>query len=156
MEPDAVVGDMDSIGFQPETAEILRFSPEKDLTDGMLALREAEKRGANEIILTCAVSRGIDHVMENIRMMLFSGAKTRIEEPDITVYALGLGREIEINGGRRVSVVPLGEAADLTLSGFKYDFEGTIGGDISGISNITKDMGKIRVRSGSAAVFVFH
>ena len=146
---------MDSIESQPETADILRFNPEKDLTDGMLAVMEAEKRGADEIILTCAISRQIDHVMENIRMMLFSRAKMRIEEPDMSIYVLGSGEELVIDGGKRVSVVPLGEAADLVISGFKYDFEGIIGGNMSGISNIAVDSGRILVRSGSAAVFVF-
>jgi thiamine pyrophosphokinase len=153
INPCVVVGDMDSIDDLPINTELIRYDPEKDRTDGQLAIEAAVERGAGEISLTCALSRDMGHVMENIRMMLFSPVPIRIEEPETSIFLLKEGKRMEIPEGHRVSLVPLGESADLVLKGFKYDFDGVLR-EKSGISNLSKESAEIRVREGILAVFL--
>ncbi len=154
LKPCVVVGDMDSIGDLPPDIEIVRYDPEKDETDGMLAIKAALDRGADDISLTCAVSRQTDHVMENIRMMLFSPVPIRISEPDMEIFLVKEGESAEIPEGKRLSVIPMGERAEIHLKGFKYDFSGVLR-EKSGVSNISKSGARISVRSGILAVFFF-
>jgi thiamine pyrophosphokinase len=108
--------------------------------------------GAEEITLTCAVSRQIDHVMENIRMMLFSPVPIRIEEPDMEILVVKEGESATVPEGRRVSVIPLGNV-ELTLTGFRYPFRGAIGQN-SGVSNISENGATVSLTKGNAAVFI--
>ena len=154
LKPCVVVGDMDSIEDLPINTELIRYDPEKDRTDGQLAIEAAVERGAEEISLTCALSRDMGHVIENIRMMLFSPVPIKIEEPEMSIFLLkGGDSSTGVPEGRRVSVVPMGESADIVLKGFKYDFDGVLR-DKSGISNLSKESAEIRVKEGILAVFL--
>ena len=49
ISPDWVLGDFDSSSEQPEGESVLRYPPEKDDTDAMLAVKQALSLGAEEI-----------------------------------------------------------------------------------------------------------
>ena len=49
ISPDWVLGDFDSSSEQPEGESVLRYPPEKDDTDTMLAVKQALSVGAEEI-----------------------------------------------------------------------------------------------------------
>ncbi len=155
LNPCVVVGDMDSIDGIPPSTETITYDPEKDHTDGYLAIKAAVERGADDITLTCALSRQMDHVMENIRMMLFSPVPISILEPEMEIFTVKEGENREIPEGRRVSVVPMGESAELSLRGFKYGFDGVLM-DVSGISNISERDATVKVRKGTVAIFLHH
>ncbi len=62
---DIFLGDMDSVGDiqPPKGAEVLKFPPEKDLTDAQLAVDVALERGANEIIFVGGLDGRLDHTL---------------------------------------------------------------------------------------------
>lgn len=68
---DLIVGDFDSTAEHsfPSRAEILRFPPEKDKTDTQIALDEAIRRGADEIIIIGGLSGRLDHTLSNVYLL---------------------------------------------------------------------------------------
>ena len=62
---DVMLGDMDSVGDAalPESAEMLTFPPEKDLTDAQLAVEVAITRGADDIVIIGGLDGRLDHTL---------------------------------------------------------------------------------------------
>ncbi len=68
---DLIVGDFDSTSEHsfPSRAEILRFPPEKDETDTQIAVNEALRRGATELVLIGGLSGRLDHTLSNVYLI---------------------------------------------------------------------------------------
>ncbi|MBQ8396904.1 MAG: thiamine diphosphokinase [Clostridia bacterium] len=74
---DLLVGDMDSLGVSSTAAaeveaaggEVLRVKAEKDETDTQLAVHEAVKRGADEIVIIGGLSGRLDHTLSNLAIL---------------------------------------------------------------------------------------
>ena len=67
---DIFVGDFDSFdGELPESVEVVRLKPEKDLTDTQAAVEIAIDRGANEIVIVGGLDGRLDHTMSNIAIL---------------------------------------------------------------------------------------
>lgn len=66
--PDLIIGDFDSSPQpqQGDCAEIMTFPPVKDYTDTLCCIKEAIRRGADEIELFCALGGRTDHTYSNI------------------------------------------------------------------------------------------
>ncbi len=64
--PDIIVGDFDSSEFPDLNSEIIKLPHEKDDTDTFYCIKEAVKRGANEIEIFCALGGRTDHSLSNI------------------------------------------------------------------------------------------
>lgn len=70
-----LVGDMDSLGetaaaeAEASGCEVLRVKPEKDDTDTQLAVHEAVKRGADEIVIIGGLSGRLDHTLSNLAIL---------------------------------------------------------------------------------------
>ena len=167
IEPDMVIGDMDSVRPQllRETDEkkIMRYPADKDLTDGRLALEFAIKNGCSDIVISCAISDQTDHSLANIQMLASvpEGVEACIMEPNVAVRLLkGPGRRV-IDGkrGDRISLLPLSEkVTGITLEGLKYpmrDGEFSIGG-MNGISNVMEgEEAAISVDKGVLGIFYY-
>jgi len=128
--PDVVVGDFDSL--PPADAERLaglgvatvRHPTRKDQTDGELAVDEALRRGAGEIVLAGALG-ALDHTLGHLailRRLAERGVPARLVSPDLSVRVLVAPAKagLDAEPRTRVSVVPLGADAVVTLSGFDY------------------------------------
>ena len=165
IEPDVVIGDMDSADPEllknTDEARIIRHPADKDLTDGRLALDYAVDAGCAEIVISCALSSIIDHSLANIQMLssVPEDINVRIMEPDVCVSVITGPTSHVINGekGERVSLLPLSEEVDgITLAGLKYPMNGghfSIKG-MNGISNeMEGDMASVSVKKGVLAVF---
>ena len=96
MTPHAVVGDFDSL--DEETAErlraagveFLRHPVRKDVTDGELAVDEAVRRGAGEVLLAGATG-ALDHTLGHLailRRLAARGVAARLVAPDLTATVL--------------------------------------------------------------------
>ncbi len=74
--PDLLVGDFDSVDkevlniMKEKVKEIKKFPPEKDYTDTEIAIMEAHRHGANNILLFGATGNRIDHMLGNIGLIL--------------------------------------------------------------------------------------
>ena len=69
VEPRAIVGDFDSLGYVPEAGCVKRYPAEKDQSDMELALRLALERGFDTIVVYAALAGRLDHTLANIQVM---------------------------------------------------------------------------------------
>lgn len=170
--PDLLVGDMDSVSAdtyawcqRAGTAE-KRYLPEKDYTDGELALYFACEYAAEHDIHSVAVVGALgdrpDHTMANVfrgKRLVDRGVAVSYLNDDCFIYVLsGAGRrQVALADGRTVSLLPLGAGASgITLQGFQYpltDAAMSIDCDIYGISNeLTAEIGEISLKNGCLIV----
>ncbi len=69
-KPTVLLGDFDSYRAKlPENAEIITVPAEKDFTDTQLAVNEALKRGADDIIIIGGLSGRLDHTLSNLAIL---------------------------------------------------------------------------------------
>jgi thiamine pyrophosphokinase len=131
--PDAVVGDFDSLGTEDECrlrdagVELLRHPVRKDMTDGELAVEEALRRGAGELVLVGATG-ALDHTLGHVailRGLAARGVDARLAAPSLSVRVATAPATVTLASGAttRVSVVPLDGAAVVTLTGLDYPLD---------------------------------
>ena len=165
--PDYLVGDMDSIPaellqkYQKTGVPQKLFQPEKDYTDGEIALNYAvnyaKEHDIKKICVIGACGGRLDHTLANI----FVGTQAVDNDLDIIycnndsfLYILkgNCRRKVELNNGRTISLLPLfGKAGGITLQGFKYPLQNAaLYADKSmGISNeLMKSEGCISLSEG--------
>lgn len=164
LSPDLLVGDMDSVdpailsryeGRVPEH----RLNPIKDDTDGVDAVDLAIARGAKEITLLGALGGRLDHALANVMLLVRAhrrGAHAALlSERERIVRVRGEERLTDAEGDT-VSLLPLGAARGVTLSGFFYPLEdATLDVDYPlGVSNVvTGREASVRVREGDLILF---
>ncbi len=166
--PDAVVGDFDSLDadglrrLEAAGVEVVRHPVRKDVTDGELAVGEALRRGATEVVLVGATG-ALDHTLGHIailRRLAARGVTARLAAPDlsVTVLVAPAATELAAPAGVRVSVVPVGGDATVTLRGLDYPLDrGVLPADAClGIGNHVgaKGSAEIDVHAGAVAVLV--
>lgn len=163
--PDLLVGDMDSVapevlsryeGCVPEH----RLNCIKDDTDGVDALDVALARGAKEITLLGALGGRLDHALANVMLLVRAhrqGAQARILAEDVEIVRVDGGFLLEGAQGDTVSLLPLGQAQNVTLEGFFYPLKGrTLTSDYPlGVSNVVSKQ-RARVSVGSGDLILFH
>jgi thiamine pyrophosphokinase len=129
--PELWVGDFDSAGseltLQYRDVPRETFSPEKDATDGALAVDAALKRGATEIVLLGGLGGQTDHTAgllgqsiaiarAGIACLLTSG----VEE----AWPLIPGRmKVPLAADTRLSLIPFTGFTGLSLSGVKWPLD---------------------------------
>ncbi len=162
LEPDLLVGDMDSID-----GEVLeryqggeeRLSCIKDDTDGVHALDAALKRGADQIRILGALGGRLDHALGNLMLLVRAherGAEAEILADGVRIVRVN-GKEVLCHAqGDTVSILPLGQARGITLTGLYYPLtDQTLGSDYPlGISNVvTQEEASIQVTDGNLILF---
>jgi len=165
--PDVVVGDFDSL--PPADAERLaglgvatvRHPTRKDQTDGELAVDEALRRGAGELVLVGALG-ALDHTLGHLailRRLAERGVPARLAAPDLSVRVLVAPAKavLDAEPRTRVSLVPLGADAVVTLTGFDYPLTRGVlpAASCLGLGNFIAAVGaEISVHKGAVAVLV--
>ena len=70
VEPDVILGDFDSLGYVPQSANV--FPVEKDDTDAMLAVRRGLAMGCGEFLLYGSLDGPrLDHTVANFQTLEF-------------------------------------------------------------------------------------
>jgi thiamine pyrophosphokinase len=166
--PGAVVGDFDSLDqdgvrrLEAAGVELVRHPVRKDVTDGELAVEEALRRGADEVVLAGATG-ALDHTLGHLailRRLAARGVAARLAAPDLSVTVLVAPAAVRLAApaGVRVSVVPLGGDATVTLRGLDYPLDrGVLPADAClGIGNTVARAGAamIDAHAGVVAVLV--
>ena len=157
--PDAVLGDFDSLGYEPEGANV--FPVEKDDTDAMLAVRKGLELGYREFVLYGSLDGPrLDHTVANFQTLQFlcdHGAFGILAGID-TMAAVVKDGSLSFPAGcsGTISVFCMGkDAAGVTLKGLYYPLEnGTLtAGFPLGVSNhFTGEPAEISVMDGSLLV----
>jgi len=164
LKPDLLLGDMDSVSkktllrMQDDT-EIDRLPAVKDDTDGVHALDVAIARGAKEIVLLGALGGRMDHALANLMLLVRAhrgGAKAQILSERERIERVDGCAVLKGAKGDTVSLLPLGGAKSVSLTGFFYPLENR---DLDscyplGISNVvTEDSACITVCEGDLLLF---
>ena len=162
--PDLAIGDMDSVpqdvlaryeGRLPQQ----KLSCIKDDTDGEAALNLAVSRGAGEITFLGAMGGRLDHALANLMLLVRAhklGAFAQIVDEHVRIFRVDGRAEIAGAKGDTVSLLPLGEAKGVTLSGFYYPLEDyTLRNDQTlGMSNVvTEDTAFVTAAQGDLLLF---
>jgi thiamine pyrophosphokinase len=168
LDVDVLVGDMDSIspeGLAHATrtgVAIERSEPDKDATDLELAIDAAAKRGATTLILVGGEGGRLAQLLGNA--LVFTRAD--LEGLDLTwhtatgtVRVATTGRAVELKErqGTTVSLIPVGDAMDVTTDGLRWVLDGDDlpSGTSRGISNeVTRSPATVSVGSGRVLVIV--
>ena len=167
LEPDLLVGDMDSVpadvlekyaGRIPEH----RLNCIKDDTDGVDALDMAIARGAEKITLLGALGGRLDHALANVMLLVRAhrkGAKAEILSESVRISRVDGYASLSGAKGDTVSLLPLGRAEGVTLKGFFYPLDqAALESDYPlGISNVvTDDQAEIKADSGDLILFHYY
>jgi len=131
--PAAVVGDFDSLDapgvrrLRDLGVEMIAHPVRKDVTDGELAVAEAERRGAGEVVLAGGLG-ALDHTLGHLailRRLEARGIAARLVAPQLTVRVLRAPVDVVLDAGpgTRVSLAPLDGAARVTLTGLDYPLD---------------------------------
>lgn len=125
--PDVILGDFDSVTKRdfPSSSEIRTFQPEKDYTDGDLAIECAIEKGADEIDVYGAFGGARpDHAYANLSLLYLGkkgGAKVRLLSKKWVVTLENGFAELATKRGGYVSLVPFfGSSHILSTKGLKY------------------------------------
>jgi len=160
MEPDLIVGDFDSLGYTPESGNVIYHRPEKDDTDTMLAVREGFERGFRSFRIYAGLGGRLDHTVANLQTLAF------IAENGGRGYLVG-GKSVSTVikdssiafGGGRSGMISVfcqgGDAEGVTIKGLKYELEDAVltASVPLGVSNeFTGREALISVRSGRLLV----
>ena len=127
IKPDLVVGDFDSLGYEPDVEEKIVLPTVKDDTDLCVALRYALDKGFDDIYVFGAADGKTDHTFANIALaanVSQKGAKC-IFFGNNTHFTAITNTSVEfIRAKGRVSVYSFGkDAFGVTLTGFEYNLE---------------------------------
>lgn len=167
LEPDLLIGDMDSV----DAAVLRRYEGhvgmerlccEKDDTDGEAALHLAAERGADRVTFLGALGGRLDHALANLMLLNRAhslGVQAEILDEKVRIFRVD-GQAVLCGAkGDTVSLLPLGAAHGVTLRGFYYPLEhGTLTSDRTlGISNVVvSDCAQVTAESGDLLLFHYY
>ncbi len=127
---DLIIGDFDTgtPSAFPIGTEILKFPIEKDDTDTMLCIKEAEKRGFTEIVIVGGLSGRLDHTFANIQSIAYgkaNGLNIKISDGENEVFLIHPGKiTLAKKDGFSLSVFAYGDNVEgVCERGVKYPVE---------------------------------
>ena len=163
--PELWVGDFDSAGSEltVQYREVPRetFPAEKDATDGAIAVAEALRRGASEVVLLGGLGGQTDHTAgllgqsieiarKGVACLLTSGREE--------AWPLIPGRmRAELPPGTRLSIIPFTDLGGLDLLGVKWPLEGRhvpLGSTLT-LSNVAEGAVEIGLLSGHGVAIAY-
>ncbi|MBQ4608886.1 MAG: thiamine diphosphokinase [Clostridia bacterium] len=165
LAPDCLIGDMDSV---PQNVlerytgrlEQTRLNPVKDDTDAEAALHLAVSRGADEITFLGALGGRLDHALANVMLLNRAhqlGARAEILSETVRIARVCGAERLCGAKGDTVSLLPLGRAEGVTLTGFYYPLaDHTLTSDTSlGVSNVVVS-NEARIEAAAGDLILFH
>lgn len=126
--PSLIVGDFDSHPAPDTPVETITLPCEKDDTDTVYAVREAERRGFCDFLLLGVTGGRLDHTLGNVSILLYLNSRghTGMIADDTSEMKIVSSAPVTIDD--RFSFFSLlnisGEAEDITITGAKYPLSG--------------------------------
>lgn len=163
--PELWVGDFDSAGSElvVQYRDVPResFSAEKDATDGALAVEEAVRRGASEIILLGGLGGQTDHTVGLLGQSLqiaLGGLRCLLTSGHEEAYPLIPGvRKLDLPLTTRLSIIPFADIEGLDLHGVKWPLANRavpLGSTLT-LSNVATGPVTINIRSGHGIAIAY-
>lgn len=161
LEPDVLVGDMDSIASyereQLGDIDIIEANPEKDDTDLKLAVNHAIEQGATAITFAGATGGRIDHFLNNLSIMEYTYHKGMTCEmlDEVNRITILEGEKSYTNISKYVSLIPITDTITVSGQNIKYPMDKLVvhKDNIISVSNeATGDIFVLNVIEGKAFV----
>ncbi|MBP5405229.1 MAG: thiamine diphosphokinase [Clostridia bacterium] len=163
IKPDLLVGDMDSLGYEPENVSVYRVPNEKDFSDGELAVRQAALRNHSSIDIYGGVGGRIDHTLYNLHLLKLAdslGVKAVLRGDDFDVYYTQGKLLLDVKEGDTLSIVPFSDRTHIMKAkGLKYPADGAVltKSDTLGLSNVCMENSVyIVLKEGSALIVHYY
>lgn len=163
--PHLCVGDMDSINekINNKLTGQIKLPCKKDETDVMYAVKTADFKGANEIILFGVTGGRVDHTFGNLCILKYlceRKIKHKIIDENCEILMVSnMTVNIDNKNGAIVSVFPFGiDSCTVTYTGMEYSATSKTlyCSDPVGISNVVNAAyASIRVEFGTALIFIY-
>lgn len=165
LTPELWVGDFDSTpeSLAERHKDVARheFPAEKDKTDGEIAVDEAVRLGAREIVLVGGLGGQADHAASHLGLLL-KLARRRVQafitSGHEEAYPLLNGtHHFDLPRGCRFSVVPFTDLAGLDLDGVKWPLTNRsvpLGSSLT-VSNVALGPVTVRLSQGYAVALVY-
>ena len=163
--PELWVGDFDSAGSELMLvyAHVPRqtYRADKDATDGEIAVKEALRLGASEIILIGGLGGQSDHATAHLGLALHlaqSGQRCFISNGDEEAHPLIAGSyEFDFGALSRLSIIPWSDITGLNLTGVKWPLKdkALILGTSFTMSNVALGPVKLSFTSGIAIAVAY-
>lgn len=123
--PDIIIGDFDSFKTIPKEwkkVELIKYSKEKDVSDGELAINLASKKKPKELDIIGLTGGALDHTIANLELLkkIPIDIDVNILNEDETIYRVTLEKEINTISGNFISIIDFQGTPLITLKGLKY------------------------------------
>lgn len=126
LTPDVIIGDFDSLGYVPNSENVIKLPVNKDDTDTGYAIKYAISESYDQIIVYGAVDGLLDHSIANLQLGFYA-AKQNINivfvgnEYDLTAVTNG---SIKIkSGNKRFSVFAACECTGVSIKGAVFPLD---------------------------------
>lgn len=131
VEPNIIMGDFDSCEVPTEyNCEIVRFKPEKDDTDLMIAVKKALSLGFDKIFILGATGGRFDHTIAALQTLEYiyeHGALGAIFDENNAVYIQSVGKSrYKADKNCYFSVLSLTDESVVSISGTKYELQDSV------------------------------
>lgn len=125
--PDIIIGDFDSLGYKPESDNVIPYPIEKDDTDTLLAIKYALKLGYKNFRIFGCIGGRLDHTIANIQAAMYiteNGGSSIFygNTENFTIIKNSRFDFAEIYSGN-VSVFALEESKKINIKGLFYEVE---------------------------------
>jgi thiamine pyrophosphokinase len=165
LAPELWVGDFDStpddLAERHKGVARHAFPPEKDKTDGEIAVDEAMRLGAREIIMVGGLGGQADHALAHLGLILKLGRRrvaAFITSGDEEAYPILNGtHHFDVPRGSRFSVIPFTDLAGLDLDGVKWPLTNRsvpLGSSLT-VSNVAMGPVTVRLSQGYAVALSY-
>ncbi len=129
--PELWLGDFDSAdaGLQQTFGSVPRqdYPSDKDATDGELAIDEAVRLGAAEIVLVGGLGGQMDHALAHMMLLLkprVDGLEMMMTSGHEEAWPLRAGSlSLQLEPGTRLSVLPVSDLAGLGIEGVRWPLD---------------------------------
>lgn len=163
LSPNLIIGDMDSISrellqsYRQAGVKIKHYPQEKDEVDTELAVIEAIRRGAKEILLFGATGGRLDHTLANIHIIIQAaeqGCRLKIVDRYQRLYLITPALPATISGavGDIISLLPVnGRVTGANSCGLKWELNNhtfTMGSSLGVSNELTAGSAWIKVQQG--------
>lgn len=115
LAPTLILGDLDSVdpqllaAYTADGVPVIQVPVEKDQTDTQLALAEAVRLGATEILLVGGTGSRVDHTLANLLLMPGVSVPIKMLDGKNLIQILPPGGSVRVTGepGSYLSLIPL-------------------------------------------------
>ncbi|MDD7602064.1 MAG: thiamine diphosphokinase [Firmicutes bacterium] len=166
VSPNMVVGDFDTLGYEPEHENVVRLSVRKDWTDTFVAMEKGAARGYRTFVFHGCLGGKLEHTVANLQHLVWLAQRgMKGWMTDGRVWATAICGNNGAKSGRlnlpardrgMVSVFCMGDCAKgVTLKGLKYTLEDAqlTGSFPLGVSNeLIGEPADIEVKEGTLLV----